>query len=258
MIVSGIDLHVAGINEGLVVITESGGNTSVREGGGAGAFDSYLVRLSRAPVGRVYVTVSANPSNLAERTGTPAGDTIWLCTGATAAACDDAFAEFRRHVVDDGTGEDPPQRAVVLVFDAATWATAQTVWVYAHDDTRPEGDRVVVINHSTIALNAADQAAGFDGTAVRNVEVLFATTTSPASRSSRSPPAPPPRTAPPWSSRARRRPGSPTTSSCRWRHRPSAPWSSASTSPTARSPSAARSAASTRSCGPSPSMRSTG
>ena len=61
LVVDGFDYHVATAQEGIVVITESDGFTSVTEGGGAPAVDSYFVRLAVAPdPGKtVYVTVSA-------------------------------------------------------------------------------------------------------------------------------------------------------------------------------------------------------
>jgi Ca2+-binding RTX toxin-like protein len=165
---AGIGLHVAGINEGIVVVTETGGFTRVREGGGPAAIDAYTVRLSRAPVGTVHVTVSAARSGQGEQA---AGDTLWLCTAATAAGCD-APAEFQRRITLNGQPTDVPQRALVLVFDATNWSVAQTVYVLAIDDALAEGDRVVTVSHSTIAPVAADKAL-FDHAAVRNVEVTL-------------------------------------------------------------------------------------
>ena len=71
LIAPGIDVHVAGVNEGIVVIDETGGVTAVREGGAGGvpSIDSYGVRLSQAPVGTVYVTVSAARSGQQEAGG---------------------------------------------------------------------------------------------------------------------------------------------------------------------------------------------
>ena len=84
---TGIDLHVAGVNEGLVVIAETGGGTAVREHGEEiDAFDSYTVRLSRMPTGTVYVTVSASRPNAAEAGATDPADTVWLCSGSAAPA----------------------------------------------------------------------------------------------------------------------------------------------------------------------------
>ena len=45
--------------QGNVVITETDGFTSVREGGGPISIDRYAVRLAALPTATVYVTVSA-------------------------------------------------------------------------------------------------------------------------------------------------------------------------------------------------------
>ena len=161
--VPGIDVQVGGVNEGLVVITESDGFTAVQEGGPV-SIDSYTVRLSRAPTSTVYVTVSAARPARDEALGTPAGESVWLCTGPSAATCD-ADGEFQRHIVVNGANVDVQQYALVLVFTPADYATAQTVYVLARDDLRPEGDRVVAISHSALSADPL-----FNGAAVRNVE----------------------------------------------------------------------------------------
>ena len=51
-------------------------------------------------------------------------------------------------------------------FDHLNWASDQTVFVYAPDDTRSEGDRIVVSQHTVISADTA-----FNGVDVRNVEV---------------------------------------------------------------------------------------
>ncbi len=180
--VDGIDYNVATDKAGLVVITETGSSTTVTEGGAyslAGtrlSLDSYTVRLAAplAPGEVVYVTVSAarspqeeaddilnNPSPLVDG----AGDTLWIATVAPGV---DPMADFRRHYFVDGAPHHEPNRAVVLRFDSSNYNTAQTVYLYAVDDTRSEGDRVVVMQHSVISDNAA-----YDGVAVRNVEVTL-------------------------------------------------------------------------------------
>ena len=170
LIASGVEVHVAGVNEGIVVIEETGGLTAVREGGPV-AIDSYTVRLSAAPVGTVYVTVSAARSPQEERAAVTPGDTVWLCAAATAAACDET-AEFQRHITVNGAAVDVPQRALVLVFNATNWDDEQTVYVFAYDDLLAEGDRVVTVGHSTLATDPADEAT-FDHAAVRNVELTI-------------------------------------------------------------------------------------
>src|SRR6476661_5550683 len=57
-------------------------------------------------------------------------------------------------------------RALVLTFTAADFGTDQFVYVFAVDDQRSEGDRVVAVQHSVLSADAR-----FDGIAVRNVEV---------------------------------------------------------------------------------------
>jgi Ca2+-binding RTX toxin-like protein len=162
--VPGLDVQVAGVNEGLVVITESSGFTAVQEGGPV-SIDSYTVRLSRAPTSTVYVTVSAARPPRNEATTDPKAETVWLCATPTAATCA-ATADFQRHIVVNGANVDVQQYALVLVFTPANYATAQTVYVFAYDDLRPEGDRVVTVSHSVISADAL-----FHATAVRNVEV---------------------------------------------------------------------------------------
>lgn len=174
----GIETNVVRGGTGLVLIEESDGFTAVREGGPV-AVDAYSIRLARAPSASVYVTVSAaqspqeeagnaasvNLANLAQGLPTGAGETIWLCTGTSATACDDA-SEFRRYVYLDGVLTAIDRTALVLEFTATTWATPQWVYVYAVDDARSEGDRVHVVQHTVISTDSA-----YDGTAVRNVEV---------------------------------------------------------------------------------------
>lgn len=175
LVVDGFDYNVASSQEGIVVIEESAGFTSVREGGGTTAVDSYTVRLAKAlAAGQVvYVTVSASRTTQEEEDDSfanPAplpngkGDSIWLSTTPPGAVVEDA--DFQRDVLIGG----PPatkvaNRAVVLKFTAGDLGP-KTVYVYAPDDTRAEGDRVVVVQHSVISNNA-----DYDGVAVRNVEV---------------------------------------------------------------------------------------
>ena len=57
-------------------------------------------------------------------------------------------------------------RAIVLTFTPANYATSQNVYVLAANDSRPEGDRVVISAQSVISRDAT-----FDHATVRNVEV---------------------------------------------------------------------------------------
>jgi hypothetical protein len=200
LVVDGLDYNVTTDGEGLVVIDEGAdGFTAVREGGPR-QLDSYTVRLARELVmGEVvYVTVSAARSPEEESSDTlvnPAplpngeGDTIWLATGLPAmydlTQTDATTALLRRDfqreveikgttpytdslaVEIDGTTHYFASRGVVLTFDHTNWDDLQTVYLYAPDDTRAEGDRVVVVQHSVIAPVSAD----YDAIDVRNVEV---------------------------------------------------------------------------------------
>ncbi|MGB4272143.1 MAG: hypothetical protein WBJ44_07080, partial [Propionicimonas sp.] len=119
--------------------------------------------------------------NLAQNLAIGAGDTVWLCTGATAAACDDP-TEFRRYVYVNGVLTAVDNRALVLTFTPGNYAAPQWVYVYAVDafadtvlgtpatevDPRAEGDRVHVLQHSVLSSDAR-----YDGLVVRNVEVTI-------------------------------------------------------------------------------------
>jgi hypothetical protein len=188
LVVDGFNYNVASAEEGAVVITESGGFTSVTEGGGRTAVDNYFVRLARQPQPgqKVYVTVSAarSPQEEADDTlANPAslqdgpGDTIWISTTAPADPNDPLAADFQRFVWINGVLTPVASRAVVLVFDHTDWDTDQEVFVFAVDDDRSEGDRVVVIQHSVISADPAFDAAG-----VANVEVLVRDNDTPGVR----------------------------------------------------------------------------
>jgi hypothetical protein len=174
VVVDGVDLNVSTPRSGNVIVTETDGFTAVREGGPV-EIDKYFVRLAADPGAHVvYVTVSAgrSPQEEAEGLGasTHEGDTIWVCTAATDAECDQGFAEFQRHIhVNSNSLTDVPQRAVVLRFTGGAtgnWSVDQAVYLYAVDDLRSEGTRVVAVSHSVISADAR-----YDGTLVRNVEV---------------------------------------------------------------------------------------
>jgi len=174
LVVDGFDYNVASPTEGAVVITQSGGFTAVREstGNGIEAFDSYTVELAFAPTSDVYITVSAARSPQEEEDGTlinpddlanGIGDTMWLSTSADPDAL--LQTQFERTVTIDGRTFQVPNRAVVLKFTATDYGQ-KTVYVFAKDDDRAEGDRVVVTQHSVISTDAR-----FDAVDVANVEV---------------------------------------------------------------------------------------
>ena len=122
------------------MITESGGTTTVIES--APSFtDTYQVALSTMPTAPVFITVSAGGAPSEE--AAVGAKTILVSTDGI-------------HFVD----------AAVLRFDAATWNVPQTVSVRAADDTVQEGERLVVVSHSSRSADAS-----FDHLAVRDVRV---------------------------------------------------------------------------------------
>jgi len=172
--VDGFDYNVATKDEGVVVIRESGSGTAVREGGPT-PVDSFFVSLASAPLVPVYVTLSAARSpqeeyddTLINPPGLPngAGDSIWLSTTSPADLNNPLDSEFQRTVYIAGVPTQINNRAVVLTFLPGNYSTEQEVFVFAPDDLRAEGDRVVVVNNSVISGDAA-----FDAADVRNVEV---------------------------------------------------------------------------------------
>jgi hypothetical protein len=125
----------------------------VVEGGGPTAVDSYFVRLAEAPTHPVYVTVSLARSPQEEEDDTLVnpfplhdgpGDSIWISKTPPAIMNNPLDSDFQRLVVINGVLTLIPNRAVVLVFDPRDWDQDQEVFIYAPDDDRSEGDRVVV------------------------------------------------------------------------------------------------------------------
>jgi hypothetical protein len=179
--VDGLDYNVATANGGLVIIKETDGFSTITEDGAMSlvgtrlALDMYTVRLAKAPTADVYITISAARAQEEEENDTfanpsplPNGqaDTLWLSTSLSGLPVE---GDFDRDIMLNGALVHVPQRAIVLHFTPSNWNTEQHVYLYAKDDPRSEGDRVVVVQHSVIAPNPAD--AVFDAVAVRNVEV---------------------------------------------------------------------------------------
>ena len=180
--VDGIDYNLATPDNGQIIIDDEGPDgTSVREGGSLSVptIDKYSIRLASNPGTAVYVTISAarsaqeeaddafsnpEPTLTSDTLADGPADTVWLCTGSSGQC--DSPGEFKRYKLVNGALVDEDNRALVLVFDGATWFERQWVHVYAVDDARSEGDRVVVVQHSSISTNP-----DFDRVAVRNVEV---------------------------------------------------------------------------------------
>ena len=191
LLIDGLDYNVASNQEGLVVINEEAagdttqGHTIVREDT-VGMTDFYTVRLAEPLVGTgvVYVNVSASRSNQEERDGYDLndpplvdgiGDTIWLSTVNPGGLVLDS--DFQRSIFINGVPTQINNRAIVLTFTKDNWNLPQSVYVYAPDDPRSEGDRVVVIQHSVIS-----NVAKYDAVDVRNVESTIIDNDTPGVR----------------------------------------------------------------------------
>ena len=106
------------------------------------------------------------------RGGSPAGDTIWLCTGATAATATTRSPSSAATSSTTARTSTSPQRAVVLVFDAANWS-------HGADGPRLRRRRRARRRATASSRSATARSRrtpptarpGFDGAAVRNVEV---------------------------------------------------------------------------------------
>ena len=178
LIGGGLDLNVASPEEGIVLIKESDGLTTVDEEGQT--IDSYEISLAKQPTGTVYVAISARRASQSERdavgtdgNGNPLpllGDTILISTDPA------AFADT---VTRKGVSGPEQRRDLVLVFDQSNWNRSQTVYVKAADvsaqlgvaDRLPEGTRTVTISHAVLATDPADIRDKFNRAAVRDVEV---------------------------------------------------------------------------------------
>jgi hypothetical protein len=145
LLADGIDLSVARSSQGNVIVEEVGSATRIAEGGCftltpiscLQSIDEYGIRLATAPTSNVYVTVSGTMTGQEEQSN---GDSFLVSTSAGDPADQTAFT---RTITLAGNPTIVPKRAVVLVFTPTNWMTAQRVFVYAVDDPRPEGNRVV-------------------------------------------------------------------------------------------------------------------
>ena len=177
------------------------------------ALDSYTVHLASAPdcgLGPnvidpncwVYVTVSAAypfdsehsqnggpyPDGSPDQRGCSSdnsgshcnGDSFLVATDSTipssASYCgnaDGSDCSFYRQITLNGQTMYVSQRSIVLAFNGSTFATDQNVFVWAVDDGRAEGTRIVTASHSVIqpVCNPDDLKRCFDAAVVRNVEV---------------------------------------------------------------------------------------
>ncbi len=178
LVIPGVALSVAQGSQGAVIVTENAGGTVVEETGSGpiGTVDNYNVRLAQAPTSDVYVTVTAEPDMLSDRSASNFGDSILLATGNTppAACVTTAVCAFYQQTTYDGQEVDVPQRAVVLVFDATDWMQPQQVWVGAVNDPLQDGTRVYEVSQSVLSADPF-----FDNAVVRNVEVTKIDTGEP-------------------------------------------------------------------------------
>ena len=169
IVAPGINVDVARPTQGNVIITETGGGTAVSRGGTCGllrvgcTMDSYTVALAAQPTSDVWITVSAEMSPQ----GLAGADTAYLCSG-TQAACSTDAAYFRT-VLLDGSSTSLPNRSLVLHFTPQNYATPQTVWVAAADDTASQGDIVIAVSHSAVSADARYSI----NDPIRNVEVTI-------------------------------------------------------------------------------------
>ena len=196
-------------------ITESGGFTALYEGGCFSESPTRSLRLGPAlavarPVHRqaraqpvcapsraackVYVTdlrrvlaaVRARRSSsarcpTAHRSGATATPSSSRRRGGSP-------ADFLRQITLNGDPKKVEKRSIVLVFDATNWMTDQSVFLYAVDDTRAEGTRIVTASHSVLQPGCARRIATqcYDGAVVRNVEATVYDNDQPDVRSSSS------------------------------------------------------------------------
>src|SRR5262249_35555834 len=156
----GIMPIIASPTEGVVVIEQTGGNTSVDEEGGT---DEFSVYLADAPTGTVYVYISAARSSKTERDPPNGGDTILIRA--------ESDAEFFDILKRNGMDERVDRRDVILKLDASNVGRDNAVKVYvkAVDDNLAEGERTVTISAATRADNPAD--AKYHQAEIANVEV---------------------------------------------------------------------------------------
>ena len=203
--VDGLDYNLATPDLGVVIITETGsGHDRARGRAPSGpvvrrrlVLDHARGRPGRRHAGVRHVSAARSPQEEADdafstRSRSRASsdslddgeaDTIWLCTGANPNQCDSA-SEFQRVKSVNGVLVDENNRALVLTFiggnpgdPGVNWNLEQYVYLFAVDDPRSEGDRVVVVQHSTISAEPGLRPGRTSATS----RSCSATTTRPAS-----------------------------------------------------------------------------
>src|SRR4051812_24873899 len=147
----GVRLGVAGQRSGKVLVTESGGGTTVLEDGALGADrDTYSIRLAvPAPAQATLATLTVSAALAPDKDASQGGKSVEVST--------------------DGVHFS---RSLVLSFDssaaagsAAAWAREQTIYVRADHDDVAEGERTVIISHSIQSANP-----DFNRLGIANVE----------------------------------------------------------------------------------------
>jgi Ca2+-binding RTX toxin-like protein len=141
--VEGLSANVGDAQESNIIVTESGGRSTLLEGAvlsmGAGlAFDTYNIRLTRAPQnGSVKINV-VPADNSPEDKARGYEDLEFLLPGADP-SIDANWVGW----------QDLPE----LTFTAANFNVDQTVSFRARDDAASEGRRTTFINHKIIAID---------------------------------------------------------------------------------------------------------
>ena len=181
--IPGVSLSVAQATAGPVLITEPAAGLSVTESGTGpiGTIASYDVSLAQQPncgsasSCTVYVTVTAEPGTLLQRSGTPASDSVLLAVGANPSpGTTTANSAFYQHVVINGVAVDIPQRTIVLVFTSSNWATPQVVSVGAMNTPAASATE---IDELSTSVQATDPV--FDNAVVSDVAVTKVGTGAP-------------------------------------------------------------------------------
>ena len=203
LLADGVQIAVARPAQGGVVITESAGFSAIYEGGcfalnpGAScasdparpplpSLDSYTVNLASAPdcgFGpndpncHVYITVSVAYPPASEHgqltlgsipDGPPTGNDgeTFLVSRTMGSPTD-----FTRTITLNGSTKTVQGRSIVLDFTGANWNSLQSVFLFAYDDVRPEGTRILTASHTVLQPVCGGTAFCYDDAKVRNVEV---------------------------------------------------------------------------------------
>ena len=147
----GIRLNVATPAIGGVVVTQSGGKSSVVEDGGTAAQDDYTLKMADS---------------------SPSTPTVAYITVSAALAPSKDLAAGGGSILVSADGGATWWEALVLTFDTSqttgptAWARTQTILFRAISDTAQEGDKTIVISHSIESTNPA-----YDRLNIANVEV---------------------------------------------------------------------------------------